>query len=82
MNQQFLTLAAQWATEHWWLAFWLAFWALAFTYMIIAGASLTIRLLLRTIRVAVRGWPPAHLDADGDWKPEPERATEPAEAAS
>jgi hypothetical protein len=22
----------------------------------------------RTIMVCVRGWPPAHLDADGDWK--------------
>lgn len=26
--------------------------------------------VLRSINVAVRGWPPAHLDADGDWKPE------------
>ncbi len=28
---------------------------------------------LRTINVATRGWPPAHLDADGDWKPAPDR---------
>jgi hypothetical protein len=27
--------------------------------------------LMRTIKVCVRGWPPEHLDADGDWKPEP-----------
>lgn len=27
----------------------------------------------RTIKVLARGWPPAHLDADGDWKPEPEK---------
>lgn len=27
----------------------------------------------RSINVAIRGWPPAHLDADGDWKPEPEK---------
>ena len=27
----------------------------------------------RTINIAIRGWPPSHLDADGDWKPEPER---------
>ena len=26
---------------------------------------------LRTIKVCSKGWPPAHLDADGDWKPEP-----------
>ena len=24
--------------------------------------------LMRTIKVAIRGWPPSHLDADGDWK--------------
>lgn len=26
--------------------------------------------VMRTLNVVVRGWPPAHLDADGDWKPE------------
>jgi len=26
--------------------------------------------LYRVIMVALRGWPPDHLDADGDWKPE------------
>ena len=26
--------------------------------------------LTRTIMVALRGWPPAHLDADGDWPPQ------------
>jgi len=31
--------------------------------------SLVVRLY-RVIMVALRGWPPAHLDADGDWKPE------------
>ena len=30
---------------------------------------LTINRMLRTIKVCVRGWPPDHLDADGDWKP-------------
>ena len=24
---------------------------------------------MRTILVSLRGWPPNHLDADGDWKP-------------
>ncbi len=27
----------------------------------------------RMINIALRGWPPAHLDADGDWKPEPKK---------
>lgn len=26
--------------------------------------------ILRTIKVCNQGWPPSHLDADGDWKPE------------
>ncbi|RVT96210.1 hypothetical protein EOD42_13925 [Rhodovarius crocodyli] len=25
----------------------------------------------RALTILVRGWPPAHLDADGQWKPEP-----------
>lgn len=25
--------------------------------------------LTRTIMVSLRGWPPSHLDADGDWNP-------------
>lgn len=25
--------------------------------------------ILRSANVALRGWPPPHLDADGDWKP-------------
>lgn len=28
---------------------------------------------MRSLNVAVRGWPPAHLDADGDWKPEEDK---------
>ena len=31
-----------------------------------------INRVLRTIKVTARGWPPEHLDADGDWKPKPE----------
>lgn len=27
------------------------------------------RRLTSLVRVAIRGWPPAHLDADGDWRP-------------
>lgn len=28
---------------------------------------------MRSLNVAVRGWPPEHLDADGDWKPEEDK---------
>jgi hypothetical protein len=34
------------------------------------------RAILRGVLVSVRGWPPAHLDADGDWKPEPKKDDE------
>ncbi|MBG0871866.1 MULTISPECIES: hypothetical protein [Burkholderia] len=33
------------------------------------AASIVSRLY-RVAMVAARGWPPAHLDADGDWKKE------------
>lgn len=37
---------------------------------------LTFVLPLRRLRaenIAKHGWPPPHLDADGDWRPEPKR---------
>jgi len=51
--------------EHWFLGFF----ALCFTYGI-ARAVLWLlpNRILRTIKVCVRGWPPSHLDADGDFK--------------
>lgn len=27
--------------------------------------------ILSTVKVLIKGWPPAHIDADGDWKPLP-----------
>ena len=27
----------------------------------------------RSRNIRERGWPPSHLDADGDWKPEPSK---------
>lgn len=40
---------------------WLALILICATYYTIKGA-------FRYVRVALRGWPPAHLDADGDFK--------------
>ena len=39
-----------------------------FAYVMQLILTLVSRLL-RTIKVLIRGWPPAHLDADGDWPP-------------
>ena len=50
-----------------WLTFFLFYLALK------AFVTHPLRLVNRWIRhknIAARGWPPAHLDADGDWKPD------------
>lgn len=44
-----------------------------------AITAVIARFIVRISRVAMvgsRGWPPAHLDADGDWKPEPKEEEE------
>lgn len=59
-----------WATVHWWLAFWLMFWALVVVAQLLSG--LFVRLpnrLIRSANIRRAGWPPVHLDADGDFKP-------------
>ena len=55
--------------QHYFLA-WCALWLV---WGVIWLATIMLRLcsrLLRTIMVSIRGWPPEHLDANGDWKPE------------
>lgn len=51
-----------------WCALWLAWLPLLLPF---AALNVTFRLvnrLLRTIKVACRGWPPEHLDADGNFR--------------
>lgn len=50
-----------------WCALWLG-WAVLFFAEIIYRI---LNRILRTIKVVVRGWPPEHLDADGDFRPQP-----------
>lgn len=61
-----------WTDNHGFLA-WCALWLVwGFIALAMAAFDVSFRLLnriLRTIKVCVRGWPPAHLDADGDFKP-------------
>lgn len=50
---------------------WCALWLLWPAGWIIL--TIVIRLpnrILRCINIVTRGWPPEHLDADGDWKRE------------
>ena len=36
--------------------------------IIVASVYYTLKWIFRTIKVAIRGWLPAHVDADGDWE--------------
>lgn len=59
--------------EHWILGFFII---CSVYYAVVLPFKLTASLLSRWMRhknIVAQGWPPAHLDADGDWKPEPEK---------
>lgn len=58
--------------EHWFLAFMAICCATAVAVSILEVILKSISRFLRVLLVAIRGWPPPHLDADGDWKPWPE----------
>lgn len=58
--------------EFWSEHYYLAFFAMCFAAWI-AGSAIyyafrIFNRVMRTINIACRGWPPAHLDADGDFK--------------
>ena len=52
-----------------WVSFFLA-WLLL--HLIVKIMNIFIVRPLRVINIWLNGWPPPHLDADGDWKPEEE----------
>ena len=63
--------------EHWFIA-WCALWLV---WGIIPLVEIIFRLanrILRTIKVIFRGWPPEHLDADGDFRSIKETQTDKA----
>jgi hypothetical protein len=47
----------QYLNDNPWMSFWFS--------LLLAGA---FKYTLRMISITVRGWPPSHLDADGDFK--------------
>ena len=63
MDATFYAFALSFAAEHPFLT-WCALWLGWVPYYI-------VKHTYRLIMVSLRGWPPAHLDADGDWKREP-----------
>lgn len=72
MEQVLLSYIA-WGGDNPWFFGWTAFWSII---ILLAGVSHTVKLvvftlpnrILRTIHIAQHGWPPEHLDADGDWR--------------
>lgn len=70
MDSTFYAFVLSFASEHAFLT-WCALWLLWVPYF---AFEITAKLVTRTYRVilvSLRGWPPEHLDADGDWKPVP-----------
>lgn len=53
--------------DHLFLA-WCALWLIWGAFSVAALPFKIINRIIRSINIAIRGWPPAHLDADGDWK--------------
>lgn len=63
---------AVWATVHWFLAFVIIMTGLVafvtLTQGIIRVPFILINRFIRHLSIRKAGWPPAHVDADGDWK--------------
>jgi hypothetical protein len=48
---------------------WCSLWLFYIVVPLFKFGFLVINRILRTVKVVYRGWPPEHLDADGDWMP-------------
>lgn len=62
--------AVAWAAAHWVLAFIIIVLALVIVGNATRCLYLLCKFLIRSINIACRGWPPEHLDADGDRNPD------------
>lgn len=68
MENVFLALI-EWGKEHYWFFGWTLFWGVLASLGLIKILIFSLpNRILRTIKVCKAGWPPIHLDADGDWK--------------
>ena len=75
------------AADHWflaWCALWLVWGGVPISSLLTTFVRYIVIRITRAIMVSLRGWPPAHLDADGDWRPAPkvETKTETATAGN
>ena len=56
--------------------FFLGIYLLIIVSMAVGLLRFLINRPLRHVSIWLRGWPPPHIDADGDHKPEPEKKVE------
>lgn len=52
------------------LTFFLAVVLILLIETLVSSLHNIVSRLFRMTMVTIHGWPPSHLDADGDWKPE------------
>jgi hypothetical protein len=52
-------------------SFWIWLGFVLILYIPIEAIVKIISRLIRRSMITKQGWPPVHLDADGDWNPEP-----------
>ena len=61
-----------WCTDHWFLGFILGLCVLGTAYSIVANIAEVILEIVkqsfRTLKIRKAGWPPPHIDADGDFR--------------
>lgn len=69
--------------DHWFIA-WCALWGIwpVCWAFVVTVSILFFKLpnrLFRSIMVVCRGWPPTHLDADGNWRPQVAKESSPSQ---
>lgn len=52
---------------------WHFFGMLLLISVVLGAPCRIINRCIRHLNIRAKGWPPEHLDADGDWKPEEEK---------
>lgn len=57
-------------------SFWTWLGTMLLIELVLVSICRVINRIIRNRNIAARGWPPSHLDADGDWKPEPKEDSE------
>lgn len=61
------------AGEHPLLTFFLVCLLVLLVEVLLTRLFIVVNRFFRMTMVSIRGWPPSHLDADGDWKPEDDK---------